>query len=109
MGTYGSRGVAPLNLKDGTCGGELSSSLTGRFTAGKRTSCASVYHSVFQLMPWNSEWKLGGCRLDYSTLNLLRNKIARNLTKDTPEFSYFVVCSATLEADIFGLTTCCIG
>jgi len=92
MGTYGSRGVAPLILKGGTYGGERSASLTSSFTAGERTSRASVYHSVFQLMPWNSEWKSGGCRLDYSTLNLLRNKVAWNLTNDVLEFSHFVVC-----------------
>ena len=46
-------------------------------------------------MPWNSEWKSRSTdeyRLDYSTLNLQRNKIAWNLTKDILEFWYFVVC-----------------
>jgi hypothetical protein len=57
-----------------------------------RVSVCTV--ACFKLMPWNSEWKSEGCWFDYSTLNLLKNKVAWNLTKDILEFSYFVVCRA---------------
>jgi hypothetical protein len=61
-------------------------------------------------MPWNSEWKsrpTDGYRLDYSALNLLRNKIAWNLTKDILEFSYFVVCR--FGSRHFQIDSSCIG